>query len=350
MKKRRVIQSIKAKMKKYRYLLSQPNTYHISKRKLLKAYWYGFTPEEYVVYDLDRNSPKDYLSEYERYSFREQIQRKRTVVDNKITCYCLLRKFITVNTIYAYKLRGDSACTWLEQTKDIDGLLRELENAAKLVYKRISCGGGEGFKLLEYDDGRYFINREPCERADLERLLLETDDYLIEQYCVQSDFENELFPYAVNTVRLITAVHKDGTVEPLWAVQRIGIDAEKCVDNACAGGLSAEIDMNTGVMSVARSRATTRIGQVYEMHPATGVRIEGVAIPNWQSIVQKMVQLHSKLRFTALNYIAWDIALTNNGIAIIEANASCGMRILQTFGGQRNSKVGLWMKEWGYIK
>ena len=51
-----------------------------------------------------------------------------------------------------------------------------------------------------------------------------------------------------------------------------------------------------------------------------------------------------------LRFIAWDIALTNNGIKIIEANASCGLMFVQSFSGQRNGKIGEWMKEWGYLK
>ncbi|MBR2335331.1 MAG: hypothetical protein IKA62_03800 [Clostridia bacterium] len=337
-------------IRKRRFMRSQPNTFNISKRKMRKAYRYGFTPEEYVIYDLDNNPHTDYLSEFDRMMFRDQIKNERIIVDNKIVCYSILRNFVDVNTIYAYKLHGDVQCTMLEKSVEQNSLVDLLMKLGKLVYKKISLGGGKGFKLLEYTGDGFFINRTPCSQSDVENLFCSTDNYLVEEYCQQSEFENKLFPYSVNTIRVITVIHKNKTIEPILSMQRMGVDAEKCVDNACAGGLYAEIDVETGVLSAARSHAKEHIAHSYSNHPVTMTQIAGSIIPNWSSIVNQVVELHSKLRFTGLQFIAWDIALTDEGIKIIEANASCSMDFAQTFSGQKNGKIGAWMKEWRYIK
>ncbi len=337
-------------MYKRRFLKSQPNTFGLPKHKTLKAYCHGFTPEEYVIYDLDNNSYKHYLSESDRLLYREKILDKRIIVDNKIVCYSLLRNFVDMNKIYAYKLSGDAKCTELEKGDWNGDFVALLEKQKKLVYKHISLGGGKGFKLLEYGENGYSINRTPCVREDIDNLFNNTDHYLVEEYCEQSDFENQLFPYSVNTIRLITVIHRNGVVEPILSMQRMGMDSDKCVDNACAGGLYAEIDMNTGMLSAARSHAKDHIDKIFHTHPVTMARIEGAVIPNWQGIVDQFVDLHSKLRFTGLKFIAWDIALTDDGVKVIEANASCSMDFAQTFRGERNGKIGAWMKEWGYIK
>lgn len=350
MRLKSVLKNCYWQIRKKRFLRLQPNTFNISKKKLRKAYKYGFTPEEYVIYNLDANAHTDYLSEFERMVFRDKIRNERIIVDNKIVCYNILRNFADVNTMYAYKLRGDKKYTMLEKDPEQSSLVDLLMKLGKLVYKKISFGGGSGFNLLEYTENEFLINRTPCSKQEVENLFLNTDDYLIEEYCYQSEFENKLFPYSVNTIRLITVIHKDKTVEPILCVHRIGADAEKCVDNACAGGLYASIDIETGVLSAARSHAKEHIGHSYANHPVTMSQIEGLVIPDWSEVVSQVVKLHSKLRFTGLNFIAWDIALTDNGIKIIEANASCGMKFIQTFSSQRNGKIGEWMKEWGYIK
>ncbi len=337
-------------MRKRRFLKSQPNTFGLSGRKLRFAYRHSFTPEEYVIYDLDNHSHKEYLSEFDRMVYRDMIRDKCIILDNKIVCYSILRNFAEMNKIYAYKLRGDKVSTVLDAGEWQGNATLLLEKCKKLVYKRISLGGGKGFKLLECTENGYSVNRQPCERADIEKLFSDTDDYLIEEYCEQSDFENQLFPYSVNTIRLITVIHKDGEIEPIVALQRMGMDAGKCVDNACAGGLYAQIELNTGKLSAARSHAKAYINQEFSSHPVTMAQIEGVVIPGWQDIVEKFVRLHGELRFTGLKFIAWDIALTQGGVKVIEANASCSMDFAQTFHGEKNGKIGAWMKEWGYIK
>ena len=337
-------------IRKKRFLRLQPNTFNISKKKLRKAYKYGFTPDEYVIYNLDENTHTDYLSEFDRMIFRNKIRNEGIIVDNKIVCYNILRNFVDVNTMYAYKLRNDEKYTVLEKDIEQSSLVDLLMKLGKLVYKKISSGGGKGFKLLEYTEDGFFINRTPCSKEEVENLFLSTDNYLIEEYCYQSEFENKLFPYSVNTIRVITVIHKNKTIEPILCLQRMGVDAENCVDNACAGGLYAEIDIETGVLSAARSHGKERVAHSYKNHPVTKTQIEGLVVPNWSGIVSQVVELHSKLRFTGLKFIAWDIALTDNGIKIIEANASCSMDFAQTFSGQKNGKIGEWMKEWGYIK
>ena len=41
-----------------------------------------------------------------------------------------------------------------------------------------------------------------------------------------------------------------------------------------------------------------------------------------------------------INFIAWDVLLTKDGITIIEANSSSGINIVQMWEGQRNKELG----------
>jgi hypothetical protein len=185
--------------------------------------------------------------------------------------------------------------------------------------------------------------------------LLSGDDYLIEEFCEQGEFENSIWPYSVNTIRIITLRESDKIVA-VAALQRLGVDKEKCVDNACAGGLYSMIDLESGRLSAARSHSKDKLLDndgmplLFDEHPVTGAQIKGRTIPNWKKLQDDIIHLHQQLLFTEIDFIAWDIALTDNGYKIIEANTSCGMHFLQNFGGVRNGKVGQWMKDKGYIK
>ena len=136
----------------------------------------------------------------------------------------------------------------------------------------------------------------------------------------------------------------------------MGINKNKCVDNVCAGGLYSLIDIKTGRLSAARSKAKELykddLGKTieYKTHPITKCKLEGLKIPNWEFIKEQVLDLHTKLRFMSVPFIAWDIALTEKGLKIIEGNTSSDMFMFQTFEGQRNARIGKWMKERNYIK
>lgn len=350
---KKILQIIMIKWKKYKFLKNQSNTYNLGKRKVKIANKLGFTADEYVIYNLDKNLNADYITEFERQLFRDYVRDYRVILDNKIVFYNIIRNFARTNKIYAYKY--DNQYVSLEDDCEYIKICDKLKELGKIIYKLNGTGGGNGVKLLEYNDEKYYINRRNCSLKEIIRLL-EDDNYLLEEFCRQSYFENSLYPYSVNTLRLITLKMDDGQYKVIHAFQRMGVDKENCVDNACMGGLYSEINLKTGSLSAARSHSKDRIldkdGNVieYETHPITNSRIKGLVIPNWQKIVSEVEQLHRKISFTGISFIAWDIALEDDGIKIIEANTSCSMDLLQTFSGVRNKEIGIWLKKMRYIK
>ena len=337
--------------KKRLFFSKQKNNYGLSRKDIRKANSLGFTADEYIIYDLKHNDPTKYLSEYERYQFRDAVQNYRILLDNKIVFYSIIRNFAPVNQIFAYKING--GYTALAEGFSEDGIVARIRELGKLVYKDISLGGGTGFRLLEFSDGEYSINRKKSKEEDI-LSLFQRKNFLIEEFCNQGSFEQRFWPYSVNTVRIVTLIFHEA-VQIVAAFQRIGLNREKCVDNACAGGLCATIDLTSGVLSAARSHAPeyffARDGSpnCFKNHPGTNAQIEGVRIPGWTSLCSEIKELHQKLAFTGIEFIAWDIALLEYRFKIIEANTSCSMDLLQTFEGARNGVIGKWMKEKGYI-
>lgn len=340
------------KQRKKNFFFKQKNTFGLSHSEIVKANKLGFTADEYVIYDLKHNNPSDYISEYERDVFRNYARDYRILLDNKIVFYCIIRNFADTNTIYSYKVNSNYVA--FEKGFDKDCILEQLCKKGKIVYKQLNLGGGIGFRLLTYQDGRYSINRKETTISDINSLL-NTDNYLLEEYCEQGQFENNFWPYSVNTIRIITLV-KEGNVIITNAIQRIGIDKEKCVDNASEGGLYAVIDVETGRLNAARSHTKENYlnynGEIinYPVHPITQAPIKNIVVPGWQELKVSIISLHKKILFTNILFIAWDIALLDSGYKIIEANTSVGLDLVQSDNeGVRNKSIGCWMKDNGYI-
>ena len=339
-------------VRKKHFFARQTNTYNLTAKEVRKARKMGFTADEYMIYGLKHNDPAEYVSEYEREIFREAAKEYRILLDNKVVFYNLIRNFAPTNQIFSYKMKGVYCA--LETGYEEENLVHKLKELGKLVYKVPNAGGGEGFHLLEYVEANYYVDRQSVEE-DVILSLLNRDDYLIEEYCYQGSFENELWEYSVNTIRIIT-IDFEGDIQVPAAIQRIGCQLNRCVDNASAGGLFAEIDVDSGKLSAARSYSTeffrpdNGVEQVFAFHPIKGSQIEGLLIPNWKKLREDIIALHQKLSFTGIDFYAWDIALGDDGYKVIEANTSCGMKFLQTKSGVRSSSIGLWMKKKGYIQ
>lgn len=336
------------------FCLSQHNSFGASLLLRLKAALYGFSADEWVIYELDKKDRHDYITEYDRHLFREKALLYRPLFDNKMLFYRTVSQIAPVNRVFAYKSGG-------RYTAEAEGYGPEeipdrLKSDGILVYKPIlDGGGGRGFALLQYEEGCYKISRRPVSRDEIERLLGETDEYMIEEYCRQSDFENLIFPDTVNTLRIIT-VEDGGDYKVVAVMQRMGAIKGACADNASLGGLFCEVDIQTGRMGAAFSYSPELLfdrngkKQVFTCHPTTGRQLEGLVIPNFEHIKEEACRIHSELRYTRAKFVGWDFALTVDGYRVVEGNTSSGMKFIQFHQGKRNKEIGQWMRKNGMIR
>jgi len=130
-----------------------------------------------------------------------------------------------------------------------------------------------------------------------------------------------------------------------FAVQRIGTAKTIPVDNGSKGGLVAKIDLETGTLSEAR--CLQDLG-VFKVHPDSGNPIEGVRIPNWEDIKKQMLDVCKKIPY--MDFIAWDLLITEEGVSVIEANTSSGVNIIQLWGGQKKGELGDFFRSHNVIK
>ena len=342
----------KIKKKRYwnRFFSHQKNSFNRDKKAIREANRLGFTIDEATIYNLQKNNYHDYVREVERHVLRDKLSDLRILLDNKLVFYHLIKSYAPTNTIYGYKAHwGDFH--WLDAVFDspIDLIVKK----GKVCFKKSSSGCGEGFHIVEHSDSQFLIDRKPATKGEVFQLL-DSQDYFLEEFCIQSDFENALFPYAVNTIRIITLQEPNGEFRIVSSMHRFGSSGESVVDNASAGGLFSMIDPSTGRMDAALSyQALQYVNERdvrFTRHPVTGSQIEGVVIPNWQLIKDTVLDLHQRIGFCGLNFIAWDIAHTNDGPVIIEGNTTSSVDLLQANGGLRNGYLGDYYRRMGIIK
>jgi hypothetical protein len=155
-------------------------------------------------------------------------------------------------------------------------------------------------------------------------------DFVVQEGIIQDDELNAIYPHSINTLRVVTQ-NKNNSVRLAAVVLRIGRNGS-FVDNSAQGGISVEIDPNTGLFK--KYAYTEHSNEKFIAHPNTQFRFEGNGLKNWSRIKKDMLSFAGKV--PELPEIAWDFAVLHDKTVVIEINLDYGIDHLQLcIGGMR---------------
>lgn len=175
-------------------------------------------------------------------------------------------------------------------------------------------------------------------------------DFLFTENIRQTGILSNIFPDSLNSIRILTMIDPQ-TNKPFIArtIQRFGSKKSGLVDNLSAGGITALVDIETGVLGKGVAYPYDGRMNWIEKHPDTGVRFTGLKVDNWEKIKEQILSLSED--FYYLPYIGWDIAPMEDGFIILEANSNSNTRILQIHGGLlKEPRVREFYRYYGVIK
>jgi hypothetical protein len=122
----------------------------------------------------------------------------------------------------------------------------------------------------------------------------------------------------LHTIRFVTVL--DGDVRIAQAALKIAL-GKVPVDNMMKGNAVAPIDLASGMVGPGCVMDMTKpliLPIPLDLHPKTGSRIEGQQLPLWQETVDTVKR--AAACFYLNSVVAWDVAITDRGPIIIEAN------------------------------
>ncbi len=142
---------------------------------------------------------------------------------------------------------------------------------------------------------------------------------------------------SLTSLRVVTYGTGDN-VRILRAAMKLPIGL-KGVDNYVAGSVAAPVDLDSG--KVGRGAAKFVMEWV-SSHPETGKRFEGMTVPCWNEVLAVSRQVAKSM--PDVRCVGWDVAVTTDGVRIIEGNCSWGTGLIQ-----RPHCSGIWegeFKDW----
>ena len=185
--------------------------------------------------------------------------------------------------------------------------LRELcRRNSSLIGKPLEGSSGQG--ILKYTEEEW--GKDP--EAFLERLRKDGIG-ILEEIVIQHPKMASLCLTSVNTCRIATLLgdKQEGIV---YAFLRIGNG--KVMDNVDCGGMAARIDLPTGKLLTV---GADKQGNTFIKHPMTDTSIIGFKIPFWEEA--KAMCMEAAKKVPQMRYVAWDVAITENGPTFIEGNS-----------------------------
>lgn len=282
----------------------------------LKGYIrYGITPNEYIGFEWYKRSS---LEKRRYFTNRDQNKYEEKFNDSS-TADSFNRKNVT-NRVFSKYVKRDWIYGGDSTLQDIQKFVTSHD---KIIIKPINLSSGRGIFTISKSGGDTFETILDKLGVSLNDAKNAFSNLLIEEFVTQHPLIAECNESSVNTIRIYTVSDRSQNLIFLSGCMRVGGNKAD-VDNYHAGGVAYPLDMLSGIVCGAGRNIK---GEKFLVHPSSGKMMIGFMVPNWErlkKVVRDLAKIEPKGRM-----IAWDLAITETGFELIEANYRPGVIIMQ---------------------
>ena len=274
---------------------------------------YGISFHEYYYYGFYQK-PAELRSEYASMGFMYRYQKKMNPPEKR----SMLADKNKFDNAFAEFMHRD---LMKPLSATIDEMANFMNGREKVVLKRSTGGGGKNVEILKIKEEKITpqMVKEEAEAKNFD---------ILEEFVQQHEDLQRLSPNSLNTVRFITQLKQDGSVDVVGASLRMGI--YKNTDNLSSGGITCKIDVETGkIDSLGYAFDITQ--PLCEVHPVSGIALIGFQVPHWEKVKAMCIKAASK--YDDNKSVGWDVAIKQDGPLLIEGNHDWGARVWQMPAG-----------------
>lgn len=295
----------------------------------------GFYAESACSYNLTQETIDNYLSDYNYLKVWPLNGWTRIWVNDKLTL-----KYMLANTAfdklmpeyYYYStpkgLRSLVDNPYKEATDE--NFLRLLSETSCFACKPCNGTTAIGFVKLSFDDGGYFINHQPVSKGEILSFVQTHPNYVFTEYIKPSPEFSRYSPL-IHTLRIVT-LNENGTSRIVGGYLRLPCSCNgeanyTLLNDTQVFNVFVNVDLETGEYGNAKKIFINRVVPCMT-HPDTGVEIKG-RINNYKELKQTVLSIAD--RFNTLEWLGFDIGVTDKGFKCMEINTHPGIKYMQTF-------------------
>ena len=315
--------------------------------ELLKWYYkYCERNKMYFAWGLNEKGKllSDYMSRKEFLKIKSKVER--FLLD--LNCISSLNydvvtkdkfvtnSFLSANNIpciphYGVVIRGVFYCIDNSEINNLDSLLDKEE----LVFKDITLEFSDGFILYQKRDGCILKNGKETSLFEVKKIL-NNGVWLVQKKLSSHKSLRMINDSALNTTRIVTIRDKNGPVY-LTGFQAFARNGA-VTDSGSGGSIYVGIDIKKECLKEYGLYNTgDPVCTFLNKHPDSGITFKDYKIPFLKEAIQLCIKAHNLLYNNFI--IGWDVAITDDGLFIVEANEKPGMKVVQSLDGGCRRKI-----------
>lgn len=291
----------------------------------------NYVPEDiiqsYFNMGLDRKG-----EQVRSYVFKAELDPARNRKLNPLTRGMLMNKWMVAKYLEACGVTTSHPLFVLTPFVDDEDAIEKIQSSGSSCFfaKPVGGTGGLGAFSFSKNGETYSIENASITK---EQLIEKLSNYIVEPYIIQHPAMAKLYPDSVNSIRLVTVCRKN-SIRVILRNMYVGAGKAR-VSNLHHGGLQLSInkDGELGEYGICTQGNRGR----YTHHPDTGVKFKGYKIPYWKEVKEIAIRAHQC--FPEIYAIGWDIAISEKGPLIIEANRKWGTYHFQYTDGPGRKRM-----------
>lgn len=281
-------------------------------RDLYQSYKQGYTWADYFAYDFANNQEPSYRESFICVNRHYPLITKHFGLSREENDFfndkgLFNRNFADLRGIRTLDLRQDNFASFADFIRTFP-----------VFFAKTADGmGGTGVKRYTREA---FGQRTSQEIYDL---LIERKLVILEEPIKQHAELAKLSENAVNTIRVVTCRTMDGEMNVPFVASRISV-TDAYVDNGSMGGAYCILDESGTV----RHDYFTHLPilKEYQSNPRNGFVFKDFKFPYYREAIDLCVEASKRCKG---HYIGWDVAISENGPILIEANLAPTPQLFQ---------------------
>lgn len=303
------------------------------------AHSHGFYAESAYAYGLTEENLYKYLSDYDYYKIWPINAWTRIWVNDKLTLKYMLANSLYNDIMpdYYYYSTPNGLKSLIDnpyQDGSFENFLSLLQEKGEFACKPCNGTTAIGFVRLSFDNSKLYANKTEISEEELREFVKSHPNYVFTEY-IRPNKQFAKYSPQIHTLRVVTLNETGENPRIIGGYLRIpnkyNGDANYTVlDGTNAGGafnLFVEVNMETGEYGNAKKIFVNHIENTL-VHPDTGEKICGI-IENFNNLRETVLGIAR--RFNTLEFLGFDIGVTDKGFKCMEINTHPGIKYMQIF-------------------
>jgi hypothetical protein len=339
----------------YRYVIGKAKIYHNGPRKsrlkILKELgaWYISECEVNRMYyafglNLKERKQNEYIGRKEFLKVKNKVEN---TLRTRAGCHQYNYDIVTKDKFIANSLFAGNNIPCIENLTlycnstllfkngtqtDIQGFT---QFGAEFIVKNTVLEAGDGVLICRLLADKIEVNGI-IQSIESFKSLLGDKVWVVQQRYESSSEIRKINSTALNTTRIVTIINNNKP-EYLCGFQSFAT-GNATTDSWSKGSVYVGIDIkNERLGALGYCNLDDKEKSIVKRHPDTEIEFDGYKIPGMKDAVELCLRAHKLLYFNFA--IGWDIAITNNGPFIVEANEKPGMNVAQCVDGGMRKKI-----------